>query len=263
MWMRLAGLLILLVAAIPSMPAAAAAAENRCTECHESLAGPGGIAERHKGFFESAHFRAGILCDACHSGNPDATDKAAAHVGVLPAADPKSTVYYKNVPRTCGRCHTGQLNAFLQSRHYRALTSTGQGPNCVTCHGSMALHILKANQVRDFCSNCHNQRMGIAPGKPAEAEATLQLMDAVTTLVNWADQAAPGPEGPSGPLAQAHLDLDMARTAWHTFDLAGVRNRLEAAIDKAKAARAAAVPAPAVEAPADAPADAPAESPGP
>lgn len=239
MWKRLVGV-ILLVAA----PAVAAAA-NTCVECHEGLAGPGGIADRHKGFFESAHFRAGILCDACHSGDPDATDKAAAHAGVLPAADPQSTVYFKNVPRTCGRCHTGQLAAFTQSRHFRALSATGRGPNCVTCHGSMALRILKWNEVRAFCSTCHNERMGIRPDKPIEAEATLQLMDAAQTIVTWADQAAPGPEGTTGPLAKAHLDLDMARTAWHTFDLGGVRNRLEAAIEKAREAHAAATTTPA------------------
>jgi len=239
MWKRLVAVMLLVAA--PSVAAAA----NTCIECHEGLAGPGGIADRHKGFFESAHYTNGILCDACHSGDPDATEKAAAHAGVLPAADPQSTVYFKNVPRTCGRCHTGQLSAFTQSRHYRALSATGQGPNCVTCHGSMALHILKWNEVRLVCSSCHNERMGIRPGKPLEAEATLQLMDATQTLVDWADQAAPGPEGAAGPLAAAHLDLDMARTAWHTFDLPGVRNRLEAAIAKAREAHAAAMPAPA------------------
>jgi hypothetical protein len=235
MWKRLLGVMLLV--------AAPAAAANTCVECHEALAGPGGIADRHKGFFESAHYKNGILCDACHSGDSEATDKAAAHAGVLPAANPRSTVYFKNVPRTCGRCHTGQLQAFTQSLHFRALSATGRGPNCVTCHGSMALRILKWNEVRAFCSTCHNERMGIRPDKPAEAEATLQLMDATQTLVDWADAAAPGPEGAEGPLARAHLDLDMARTAWHTFDLAGVRNRLEAAIAQARAARAAAAPA--------------------
>jgi len=246
MWKRLVGVILLL-----AVPAVAAA--NTCVECHQGMAGAGGIGDRHKGFFDSAHFKNGILCDACHSGDPDAADKASAHAGVLPAADPQSTVYFKNVPRTCGRCHTGQLAAFTQSLHFRALSATGQGPNCVTCHGSMALHVLKWNEVRAFCSSCHNERMGIKPDKPSEAEATLQLMDATKTLVAWADQAAPGPEGPTGPLAQAHLDLDMARTAWHTFDLPGVRNRLEAAIAKAREVHDAALPPPAEPAPAPAP----------
>lgn len=235
--------LIFLLAAMQLAPGPdAAAAENGCVACHDTLPENTRFAGRHKDFSGSVHQRAGITCDACHAGDPATNDKKRAHVGVYPAGDPKSRVYFQNVPDTCGRCHTAQLTAFTQSVHYAQLKKSGKGPNCVTCHGSMATRVLRPAEAKEFCLTCHNERLGIQPHRPYEAEATLTLMEETRTLVDWAGEFAAMAKGrpPStaeDDLASARTALAQARQAWHTFNLSEVRQHLATAADAARAAK--------------------------
>jgi nitrate/TMAO reductase-like tetraheme cytochrome c subunit len=230
--------------------AAGAKAENGCLACHGSLPPDTRMARRHLDFIGSVHDKAGLGCNDCHGGDPKQTDKDKAHKGVLPASDENSRIYFRNVPRTCGRCHQAQLEAFSKSRHFARLETTGRGPNCVTCHGSMATRILKASDVEGFCTVCHNERLGLLPDKPAQAEATLNMMDAVRTLVAWAremtDAARAGgadTKAAERRLAEASGELGQAAGAWHTFNLPAVQDHLAKAAAAARATRAALPPA--------------------
>ncbi|MDH5527802.1 MAG: hypothetical protein OEY97_10905 [Nitrospirota bacterium] len=201
----------------------ALAAEDGCAGCHDGLKS-GAMAGRHADYRGSVHERAGVGCDSCHGGNPRAADKVDAHKGVMPAADKTSRIHFQNVPETCGACHKGQRRGFVTSRHYRELESTGQGPNCVTCHGSMATRVMGVDTIEQFCIVCHNPKRGIAPEKPWEAATALTLMDQADTLTRWAGEFAElAGKKPPPALDTARRELAAARTVWHTFDLEQVR----------------------------------------
>lgn len=247
----LAGIIVLLgvtvgVAGAAGPEPGAGRADNGCIRCHQHLPEGTRIAKRHLDFFGSIHDRAGVVCSDCHGGDPTQDDKAKAHQGVLPAADPASRIYFRTIPSTCGRCHQAELAAFTKSRHFARLETSGRGPNCVTCHGSMATHVLKASDVQGFCVVCHNERLGVLPGKPAQAEATLRMMDAVRTLLAWgrefaASASAKGTDTATADaqLAEAAKELGEAGRAWHTFDLPAIQGHLDKAIAAAVAAKAA------------------------
>jgi hypothetical protein len=239
-------IVVTLLTAAPGPAAEAPAPANGCVACHTHLPEGTRISHRHEGFIGSVHDRAGLGCDACHGGDPAASDKAAAHVGVKPASDPESSVYFTTVPRTCGRCHRAELAGFTRSRHFAQLQESGRGPNCVTCHGSMATRVLTAEQVDDFCVVCHNPRLGILPEKPQEAEATLRLVAETRTVVDWTRDLVAAARAAGKDTARAERELTAAEaemagaaTAWHTFDLHAVRERMTRAFNAATAAKSA------------------------
>jgi DnaJ-class molecular chaperone len=131
-----------------------------------------------------------VNCGTCHAAAPPALAKSVhthsseqpclschgdAHE-ILPASDPKSSVYPLNVPRTCGKCHgdkkvTAQHNItevysqYMDSIHGFALTNDGLlvAATCSGCHGSHdirkhtdpASKVFRAN-IPDTCGKCHS-----------------------------------------------------------------------------------------------------------
>ncbi len=88
-------------------------------------------------------------CTNCHT----------AH-GVLPRSDPDSTVNPKNVPATCGRCHHGIQEQFVQSVHYtEAKYTTLELPVCSDCHTAHAIHRTDEDgfklDIMNKCGRCH------------------------------------------------------------------------------------------------------------
>lgn len=145
----------------PSELAAAA-----CADCHDDAA-----SEYAKGDHAKAHAAgedAGLAatCADCHGGHD-----------IEPSDDPESRTYHLNVAATCGRCHgdpetiekagieAGDVTAaFADSIHGRALSSAGLlvAPNCVTCHGSHAVHggddpesRVARERIPETCGSCH------------------------------------------------------------------------------------------------------------
>ncbi|MDH4230315.1 MAG: hypothetical protein OEW11_11345 [Nitrospirota bacterium] len=239
-----AGLLVLamLVSSAPALAAEPAVGMDSCTTCHNQLPANSKMAGRHADFAGSVHDRAGVRCNACHGGDPAAAVADKAHKGVLPASDARSRVHFKAIPETCGGCHTAQKRAFLTSHHYQKLETTGKGPNCVTCHGSMATRVLAPDQVREFCITCHNPRLGVLPEKPYEAATTLTLLRQTAVLVKWAEEFAAATPEPQRAAAHAEVEravteMAMARGAWHTFNLEQVRSHADAATQSAIASR--------------------------
>ncbi len=166
---------------------------------HASIHGSSGLAcvDCHKDVKSAPHDKtpAKITCAGCHADEqsayshsyhatarkPDGSVPATctdchgdAHT-ILPATDPKSTVYHSNIPTTCGACHgqkflmesTGNSNqpfvSYQQSVHGRAVENgSQQAAVCTDCHG--AHDILPANDAKSLinkfnvpstCGKCH------------------------------------------------------------------------------------------------------------
>ena len=90
-------------------------------------------------------------CTSCHT----------AH-GELPASDPESTVNAKNVPNTCGTCHHGIEEQFLQSVHSPTQTKTdAKLPTCKDCHSAHSINRTDKDQfklgIMGTCGKCHEK----------------------------------------------------------------------------------------------------------
>jgi hypothetical protein len=233
---RVAGLV--LVAGLALLPGAAgppaASAQNRagdqCVACHERLPETTGVGHGFTAWRASRHGAAGVGCEACHGGNPAATNSAEAHVGVVRSSDPASTVYFRRIPDTCGRCHASEAGYFRSSVHYARLRSDGRGPNCVTCHGSMATSVLTPELVLRTCSACHSATGVAAVGKSREAAQVLGLVRATNLLYEVISASAGARSGRARTLLRdADRHLAAAAEVWHSFRLDSATARLDAA----------------------------------
>ena len=219
----------------------AASDKNSCIECHKSLP-PGSYAgHRYSDYTGSVHERGGVRCEACHGGEPLKSDKATAHAGVFNSSDPKSRIYFKNLPQTCGKCHGEELVNFSRSRHYAELKMSGRGPSCVTCHGSMGTFILTSGQIKEFCTVCHNRQKGILPDAPRQVENILSLMEITETLIDWSGEFVANAKKTKRDTTESDKSLNTARAemkrakiAWHTFRMDDVIARTKDAYSSAK-----------------------------
>jgi hypothetical protein len=142
-----------------------------------------------------------------------------AHAGMLPPEQTKSPVYFTNIPETCGKCHDAELAAFKKSKHYKELEDTGRGPNCVTCHGSMANHIMAPKELETTCSLCHR--------KPTQAFAAEMALEESRAALRRLDEAIKRAKGKDLEKARAAAKKarDLRSTAvvdWHTFEMGKV-----------------------------------------
>jgi len=221
-----------------------AAEKNSCIECHKNLPPGTYVGHKYPDYAGSVHDRKGVRCEACHGGDPVSRDAKGAHAGMYKSGDPKSPIYYQNIPWTCGKCHERELVNFSQSKHYLELKTSGKGPSCVTCHGSMGTFILNSAQIQEFCAVCHNSDRGILPDKPAEVEEILTLMEQTDTLIRWSEEfvntarmQGKNVAGPEEAIRHAHQEMAGARESWHTFKMEEVRARLKEAYNAARKAK--------------------------
>lgn len=205
------GYRLILFCLISFFPLKSWGAANTCVMCHQGLKPSLTRAHDFGEWAGSIHAQKGVACEACHGGNPNESEAQKAHQGVLKSKNSQGPLYFANIPETCGDCHTAELAAFKKSYHYRELKRTGKGPNCVTCHGSMATHILNPKELDQSCSFCHAQR-GIA------SEALVTLNEAGAQLKKWGALAK--------TLSSDEQMIDRQRETyrslkvkWHSFDL--------------------------------------------
>ena len=90
-------------------------------------------------------------CTNCHTAHRE-----------LPASDPESTVNPANVPATCGQCHHGIQEQFVQSVHSRLVTHTDKAlPVCSDCHTAHTIQRADQDQfkleIMDKCGRCHGE----------------------------------------------------------------------------------------------------------
>ncbi|MEJ2031882.1 MAG: multiheme c-type cytochrome [Deltaproteobacteria bacterium] len=218
----------------PARSASEQTAKNSCVQCHSSLPASSFVGVKSHSWKGSIHQRHGVTCDKCHGGNPKAAGEKEAHIGVLGSSNPRSTVYYKNIPATCGKCHGAEFYKFTQSLHYKMLESTGKGPDCVTCHGSMVTKVLAPDTLVAVCERCHNERMGIFPYVPQKAKAVLLLLRESKVLLAADQQLYRSPKCTEAPpiLRDAGTSLHTAKLDWHQFDLNSITDHLQQFYDE-------------------------------
>jgi hypothetical protein len=90
-------------------------------------------------------------CTSCHTAHNE-----------LPKSDPNSTVNPKNVPGTCGQCHHGIQEQFVNSVHSVTVTRTGAPlPVCSDCHTAHSIKRADADsfklEIMDRCGKCHGE----------------------------------------------------------------------------------------------------------
>lgn len=203
--------------------------ENSCVQCHSRLPTSNFLGVKSHSWAGSVHQKNEVTCDQCHGGNPAAAKEKEAHAGVLGSRDPQSRVYYKNIPTTCGKCHDAEFSKFSESQHYRMLETSGQGPECVTCHGSMVISILTPDNIIPVCERCHNDGMAIQPYIPQKAKAVLLLLQESKALLDANEKLYHPAEGSveARHMRDARTSLHSAKMEWHKFDLDKITGHLQ------------------------------------
>ncbi len=89
-------------------------------------------------------------CTSCHTAHRE-----------LPASDPDSSVNPRNVPNTCGACHHGIEEEFLQSVHSPTETHTTKPlPTCNDCHSAHSIARTDQDKfkldIMNTCGRCHS-----------------------------------------------------------------------------------------------------------
>ncbi|MBI5881595.1 MAG: cytochrome c3 family protein [Elusimicrobia bacterium] len=141
-----------------------------CGKCHSDPSAmkkynPSLSVDQEVKYFTSVHgkkLQAGdskvAVCTSCHTSH-----------SIRPAKDPSSTVYSKNIPQTCGKCHSDaklmgsyklpadQVAKYTGSVHGKALLERGDtaAPVCNTCHGNHGAVPPGVENIGHVCGMCH------------------------------------------------------------------------------------------------------------
>ncbi len=201
----------------------------------------------------STHALFNVTCEKCHGGNPLATSKTEAHVGLS-----NNSIARANTPETCGKCHGSQLDEFKSSLHFKKLESGEEGPApaCITCHQAHSVRVLTASEIEDFCSNCHNNITGIDPAVPKKAEKALSSVNELQVEFSKARSAVITAKASGKDVTAAEAELDSARTimknipsVWHRFNLTYFDTEVQQGITNTKQAEKVLEESPATPAP--------------
>ena len=148
----------------PASPSFATNVPDLCARCHRegkkaAVLYTGTEHEIIPRYNESIHgkglLKSGLTvtatCTSCHTAHRE-----------LPASDPASSVNPKNVPATCGACHHGMEEQFLQSVHSSTQTKTDKKlPSCNDCHTAHSINRTDRDQfklaIMDTCGKCHEK----------------------------------------------------------------------------------------------------------
>jgi hypothetical protein len=209
--------------------------DNNCVTCHKTVTSVTYLEHNFGDWDKSVHSSAGVTCQVCHGGDPTKADAAAAHAGVLRSTDPKSPVYFTRIPETCGGCHKAELDAFHRSGHFKELQRTGKGPNCVTCHGSMANHVLAPRDLEATCTLCHK--------RPTQAYATLIALNGLKSSLRNLDEAVKKARAANIDVTAQQQEYDACLKKhqsvleeWHTFDMPRVLKDVQELTRRARTA---------------------------
>lgn len=217
----------------PGKPSPGETAQSSCVACHRDLPQTF-VGHTFEDWEGSLHAEQGISCHDCHGGDPTQQEAQRAHQNVRPSRDPESRLYFTRIPATCGECHTQELQNFKQSVHFTQLQGTGRGPNCITCHGSMAISIPQPAELSSTCAACHNERLGIRPDEPLKARFLLKLMQQtqeqlklLRVLIELKKMQGVDTTAAETLLEQAQTQMSPIQEEWHTFQLEQLEGRLD------------------------------------
>jgi len=205
-------------------------------ECHEERVRQLATAN-YQQWSESVHALKGVTCDACHGGDPKQATKEKAHVNFRNITDPESPVYYTNVPKTCGKCHTKELANFENSKHFQRLEALKLAPTCTTCHAPHTFTVMNPEEFRISCGNCHSIYKKVAPYDiPLKAEDLLRKVNKLKFNIDMAKQDIFWAKKNGTDVTQAEAYTDNALTAlqnlapmWHEFNLTHFEDEVDSA----------------------------------
>ena len=170
-WLLTSGLLILLVTVIALVTVQPVKAQcgsqvSSCKNCHEVQA-KDPVNNDGTGWHQSHAF--GDFCYICHAGNNQATDKVAAHTGMVsPLADVKAS---------CAQCHPNDLQARAQVYATKLGVQIGTGGAPAASSSSSATSV--APTTAPAASNAS------ATQQPAAAAPQAPIASNDTNLVNY------------------------------------------------------------------------------
>jgi hypothetical protein len=148
----------------PASPTFPPNVPNLCGRCHRegqkaAVRYTGTQHEIIPNYTESIHgkglLKSGLTvtatCTSCHTAHRE-----------LPASDPESSVNRANVPSTCGACHHGIEEQFVESIHSATQTKTKEKlPACNDCHSAHSIKRTDQDQfkltIMDTCGRCHEK----------------------------------------------------------------------------------------------------------
>lgn len=145
-----------------------------CGKCHSNIEfmrtfRPQISTDQEKQFFTSIHGK------KLKEGDNNVADCASCHTShsILPAKNPRSSVFPVNIPVTCNNCHgdeklmsqyniaTNQYTEFAQSVHGIALLKKKDtaAPACNNCHGNHGAMPPEIKSISHICGSCHLNNM--------------------------------------------------------------------------------------------------------
>ena len=221
-------------------------------ECHEDRVRQLATSN-YQQWSESVHALKGVTCDVCHGGNPKQPTKDKAHEGIKKSTDLNSSVYYTNVPNTCGKCHSSELANFENSKHYQKLEALKTAPTCTTCHAPHTFSILNPEEFRNFCGNCHSVYKKVAPYDiPVQAEYLLGKVNKLKFDIQTAQQDIFWAKKNGTDVTQAEQYTNSALQTvqnlapmWHEFNLTHFESEVDSASNQVKKAEELVNPTPA------------------
>jgi formate-dependent nitrite reductase cytochrome c552 subunit len=224
-----------------------ASSGNGCIDCHSNpdyYVQDRKLYTYYQDYIASPHKAAGLTCDFCHGGDPVATNMETAHKTILRITDPASKLYYRNLPDTCGFCHSDKLAQFKQSKHFDALMHERSAPSCTTCHSAMRPRPHYRDIVKQSCVTCHfDQNPRNLPLIAERADEFLHRLSIAKAYLDWMtgfyDEQG-WPLNSQQEIADISRKYDESVARVHRFDLvamdessAEILNQLEAAFRKA------------------------------
>ena len=128
--------------------------QELCAPCHT---GPS------EDFNSHPHKAKNVSCDACHG-------TSAGHRETQGGKPPDKVAGPREIPALCGACHTSQLVAYKESKHFAVLETNARGTaTCVRCHGNHAPRTPASTQAQ--CERCHDTRPVACKQPPAKVTA--------------------------------------------------------------------------------------------
>jgi nitrate/TMAO reductase-like tetraheme cytochrome c subunit len=124
---------------------------SACIQCHTSENMEPRIHQHVQEWRGSWHAKNNVSCHDCHGGAPEDASMSMMHQRGFKGA-PKDT----EIPQFCGTCHIAIQDNYIKSGHGKTFISTGEGPSCVTCHGSHNIQQASMDIINEqLCSQCH------------------------------------------------------------------------------------------------------------
>jgi hypothetical protein len=212
-------------------------------ECHEDV-----IRRRATDNFQqwsdSGHSKYYVTCDACHGGDPGAKTASEAHSSMKNKEDLNSSINFRNIPETCGKCHVEELAHFKNTMHFQRLRTEERAPSCTTCHKPHTFKVLKGAEIVPVCSVCHNPKDQIASvGVPKQAKEALDKQMEFQEEYIKAKNAVAQAKSAGKDVYSASQDIEKATSVmnnipslWHGFDINTFDEQIQNGIDWTKKA---------------------------